>query len=68
MEREIIVHPLEQEIHNIEAAYRAGQLSIDERSYLLSEIRDIRIAQDCADNEEFARYLVQACNAILAVA
>jgi hypothetical protein len=62
------MHPLEQEIHNIEAAYRAGQLTSDERNYLLNEIRDIRIAQDCADNEEFARYLVQACNVILAAA
>jgi hypothetical protein len=67
MVREIKMHPLEQEIHNIEAAYRAGQLSVDERNYLLAEIRDIRIAQDCADNEEFARYLIQACNAIAAV-
>jgi hypothetical protein len=62
------MHPLEQEIHNIEAAYRSGQLTSDERNYLLNEIRDIRIAQDCADNEEFARYLVQACNVILAAA
>ena len=62
------MHPLEQEIHNIEAAYRAGQLTSDERNYLLTEIRDIRIAQDCADNEEFARYLAQACNVILAAA
>jgi hypothetical protein len=68
MGREIKMHPLEQEIHNIEAAYRAGQLSIDERSYLLAEIRDIRVAQECADNEEFARYLVQVCNTILAIA
>jgi hypothetical protein len=62
------MHPLEQEIHNIEAAYRAGQLGTDERNYLLAEIRDIRAAQECADNEEFARYLVQVCNAFLAVA
>jgi len=68
MEREIMMHPLEQEIHNIDAAYRAGQLSLDERNYLLREIRDIRAAQDCADNEELFRYIVQACNAIAAVA
>ena len=62
------MHPLEQEIHNIEAAYRAGQLSADERNYLLAEIRDIRAAQECADNEELVRYLVQACNIALSVA
>jgi hypothetical protein len=53
------MHPLEQEIHNIDAAYRAGQLSLDERNYLLGEIRDIRAAQECADNEELFRYIVQ---------
>ena len=68
MGREIKMHPLEQEIHNIEAAYRAGQLDLDERNYLLREIRDIRAAQDCADNEEMFRYIVQACNAVAAVA
>ena len=59
MGREITIHPLEQEIHNIDAAYRAGQLSLDERNYLLGEIRDIRAAQECADNEELFRYIVQ---------
>jgi hypothetical protein len=62
------MHPLEQEIRNIDTAYRAGQLTVDERNYLLKEIQEIRIAQECAGNEEFARYLVQACHAIAAVA
>lgn len=66
MEREITMHPLEQEIQNIDAAYRAGQLNLDERNYLLQEIRDVRAAQDCADNEELFRYIVQACNLIAA--
>ena len=61
------MHPLEQEIHNIEAAYRAGQLSTDERNYLLAEIRDIRAAQECADNEELFRYIVQVCNTVASV-
>jgi hypothetical protein len=66
MGREITMHPLEQEIHNIEAAYRAGELNLDERNYLLQEIRDVRAAQDCADNEELFRYIVQACNLVAA--
>jgi triphosphoribosyl-dephospho-CoA synthetase len=68
MGREIKMHILEQEIHSIDAAYRAGQLDLDERNYLLGEIRDIRAAQECADNEELFRYIVQACNAIITVA
>jgi len=62
------MHPLEQEIRNIDTAYRAGQLTVDERNYLLKEIQEIRIAQECAGNEEFARYLVQACNMVLTAA
>jgi hypothetical protein len=64
MVKEIKMHPLEQEIHNLDTAYRAGQLSLDERNYLLNEIKDIRAAQECAGNEELFRYIVQACNVI----
>jgi len=62
------MHILEQEIQHIDAAYRAEKLTLDERNYLLQEIRDVRAAQECADNEELFRYIVQACNAIAAVA
>ena len=55
-------HPLIQEISNIEAAYRSGQLSLEEKNYLLLEIRDVRAAQDCAGNEQMFRYIVQAVN------
>lgn len=61
MEKKMTVaHPLIQEISNIESAYRAGQLSLEERNYLLLEIRDVRAAQECADNEQMFRYVVQA--------
>ena len=55
-----VAHPLIEEISNIEAAYRSGQLSLEERNYLLLEIRDVRAAQECADNEQMFRYVVQA--------
>ena len=55
-----VAHPLIEEISNIEAAYRGGQLSLEERNYLLLEIRDVRAAQECADNEQMFRYVVQA--------
>ncbi len=57
-----VAHPLIQEISNIEAAYRNGQLSLEEKNYLLLEIRDVRAAQECADNEQMFRYVVQAVN------
>ena len=49
------MHPLEEEIRSIAAAFKNGELSLDESNYLLQEIRDIRAAQECADNEEMFR-------------
>ena len=59
MVKEIIMHPLEQEIRNIAEAFQRGELDIAERNYLLQEIRDVRAAQECADNEEMFRHIVQ---------
>ncbi len=56
------MHLLEQEIQKISHEYNQGQLSIDERNYLLEQIRDIRAAQECAGNEVMFRYFVDACN------
>ena len=53
-----IMHLLEQEIQAI---------TVDERNYLLQEIRDIRAAQECAGNEQLFRYVVQACNIAMTV-
>lgn len=61
------MHPLEQEIQAISEQYKMGNLSEDERNYLLTEIRDIRAAQECAGNEQAFRYVVQACNIAMAV-
>lgn len=56
------MHPLEQEIQQITQAHSQGQLSVEERNYLLEQIRDIRVAQECAGNEVMFRYFVDACN------
>jgi hypothetical protein len=53
---------LEQEIIYIKEQCEMGNISEEERNYLLTEIRDIRAAQECAGNEQLFRYLVQACN------
>ena len=62
-----IMHPLEQEIQAITEQCQLGNISLDERNYLLQEIRDIRAAQECAGNEVVFRYIVQACNIAMAV-
>lgn len=61
------MHPLEQEIQMITEQCQAGNISVEERNYLLQEIRDIRAAQECAGNEQLFRYVVQACNVAMAV-
>jgi hypothetical protein len=61
------MHPLEQEIQAIAEQCQLGNISVEERDYLLQEIRDIRAAQECAGNEVLFRYIVQACNIAMAV-
>lgn len=61
------MHPLEQEIQAINEQCQIGNISVDERNYLLQEIRDIRAAQECAGNEVAFRYIVQVCNIAMAV-
>jgi hypothetical protein len=61
------MHPLEQEIQTITEQCQMGNISVEERNYLLQEIRDIRAAQECAGNEQMFRYLIQACNIAMSV-
>jgi hypothetical protein len=61
------MHPLELEIQEIAEQYKAGQLTVEERNWLLGEIRDIRAAQECAGNEVMFRYVVEACNFAISV-
>ena len=61
------MHPLELEIQEIAEQYKAGNLSWEERNWLLGEIRDIRAAQECAGNEVMFRYVVEACNMAISV-
>jgi hypothetical protein len=51
------MHPLETEIQAINEQCQMGNISTEERNYLLTEIRDIRAAQECADNEQMFRYV-----------
>ena len=61
------MHPLEQEIQMITEQCQIGNISVEERNYLLQEIRDIRAAQECAGNEQLFRYVVQACNVAMSL-
>lgn len=62
------MHPLEQTIQEIQNEYQSGNITRDERDYMLGQVRDIQAAQQCAGNEQLFRYLVQACNVAMAVA
>ena len=61
------MHSLEVEIQSITEQHQLGNISLEERDYLLTEIRDIRAAQECAGNEQLFRQLVQACNIAMAI-
>ena len=61
------MHPLEVEIQTIMDQFSMVNISEEEKNYLLQEIRDIRVAQECAGDEVAFRYIVQACNIALAV-
>lgn len=56
------MHPLENEINNIVEQCRLGNLSEEEQNYLLQEIRDVRAASECSENEQLFRHIVQCCN------
>jgi hypothetical protein len=53
------------EMQSIEDAFQRGDLSAEERDYLITEVRDVRAAQVCAGNEIAFRHLVQVCNVLL---
>jgi len=62
------MHPLEEEIENIDNEYKAGNLSKEERDHLLSEIMDVRAAQECAGDEVMFRHIVSTCNILISMA
>ena len=49
-----------QEISMILEARARGELSKEEAEYLLKEMAEVRLAQSVADNEQWARWCVQA--------
>lgn len=61
------MHPLELEIKSIVEEFVAGRITAEEKDYLIQEIRDVRIAQECADNEETARIVATVCNMAMAL-
>lgn len=61
------MHPLEIEIQTIVEQFKMGNVTEEEKNYLIGEIRDIRAAQECAGDEVAFRYIVQACNFAISV-
>lgn len=60
-------HQLVVEMQTIKEQWQMGNLSLEERDYLLKEIRDIRAAQECAGDEVMFRYVYQTCNLIMSM-
>jgi hypothetical protein len=61
------MHPLEVEIQSIVEQSQMGNITAEDKEYLLNEIIQIRAAQECADNEVMFRHIVQACSLAVSV-
>ena len=62
-----IMGDLEKVIEDIQLEYQFGNITKEERDYMLLEVRDVRAAQECAGNEAMFRQVVLACNMAIAV-
>ena len=62
-----VCEQLATEMQTIEDAYARGDLSREERDYLLTEICEVRAAREAAGNEIAMRKIVAAARVLLAV-
>lgn len=62
-----ICNQIANDLQMIEESFRNGEIAAMERNHLITEIRDVRVAMECAGNEIAMRYTVQACNVLLSV-
>jgi phage tail tape-measure protein len=58
---------LANELLVIRENFEQGQLSVDEYNYLLQEIATVRAQQELASDEIACRWIVSACEALIAV-
>jgi hypothetical protein len=63
-----MTHRLEVEIQAIVEQHQMGNITVEERNYLLQEIRDIRAAEECSSDEQLFRLVVSAANIAMALA
>ena len=55
------MHPLEHKIQYIKEQLQLGNITKGEHDYLITEIEDVRAAQECADDEVLFRHIVSLC-------
>jgi hypothetical protein len=58
---------LASELEQIAMVYANGEISQEERDYLLAEVRDVKAAQVIADREVVIRQVYEAVNLIAKV-
>lgn len=57
-------HQLMAELTQADQLYKSGEITREERDYIINELRDIRAAQSLAEEEVYMRQFVQACTAV----
>jgi hypothetical protein len=58
---------LANELLVIRDNFEQGELSVEEYNYLIQEIANVRAQQDLASDEIACRWIVSACEALIAV-
>lgn len=58
---------LANELLVIRDNFEQGQLSVEEYNYLIQEIANVRAQQELASDEIACRWIVSACEALIAV-
>ena len=55
------MNPLENEINGIMAAYERGELNIEQKNYLISQIHDIRAEMECNNDYNEIKRIKNLC-------
>lgn len=59
------MHPLEEKIQEIHGKYYTSKITKEEKDNLVTNIKNIQIAEECLDNPAMAEHLRGLCDFVL---
>jgi hypothetical protein len=60
-------HQLISELSEADRLYKSGEITREERDYIIAELRDIRAQAELAQEEVYLREFVQACSVAISM-